>query len=41
MKIPRPARGVRWLVLQTASYDILVAVFAAAIGFSSADNYYS
>ena len=41
MTIPRPARGVRWLFFQTASYDILIAVFASAIGFSSAENYYS
>jgi hypothetical protein len=41
MAIPRPAKGVRWLFTQSASYDILIAVFASAIGFSSADNYYS
>lgn len=41
MAIPRPAKGFRWLLTQTAAYDILIAVFAAAIGFSSADNYYS
>src|SRR5262249_51435482 len=41
MPIPRPAKGLRWLFSQTATYDILVAVFAAAIGFSSADSYYS
>jgi len=41
MPIPRPAKGLRWLFSQTATYDILVAVFAAAIGFSGADSYYS
>ena len=41
MTIPRPARGLRWLFRQTASYDILIAVFASAIGFSSTENYYS
>ena len=41
MAVPRPPKGYRWLITQTATYDILIAVFAAAIGFSSADNYYS
>jgi hypothetical protein len=41
MTIPRPARGPRWLFTQTASYDILIAVFASVIGFSSAQNYYA
>src|SRR5258708_26614145 len=41
MTIPRPARGSRWLFTQTASYDILIAVFASVIGFSSAQNYYA
>src|SRR5262249_35578199 len=41
MAIPRPRTGVEWLLNQTATYDILIAVFASAIGFSSAENYVS
>src|SRR4051812_31976121 len=41
MAIPRPAKGLRWLVFQTAAYDIVIAAFAAAIGLSSGYNYYS
>jgi hypothetical protein len=40
MPIPRPPRGVRWILAQTATYDILIALFASAIGISSALNYY-
>lgn len=39
MPIPRPPKGVRWLFAQTATYDILIAGFASAIGFSSALSY--
>jgi hypothetical protein len=39
MPIPRPPQGLRWIVRQTATYDILITVFASAIGFSSAYNY--
>ena len=41
MPIPRPPQGVRWLFTQTATYDVLIAIFASAIGFSSAWNYAS
>jgi hypothetical protein len=41
MPIPRPPRGIRWILAQTATYDILIAVFASVIGFSSAWNYFS
>ena len=41
MAIPRPPRGIRWLFSQTATYDILIALFASAIGFSAAANYAS
>jgi len=41
MPIPRPPRGIRWILGQTATYDILIALFASVIGFSSAWNYFS
>jgi hypothetical protein len=41
MPIPRAQKGVRWLLAQTATYDILIAMFAAAVGFSSVANYLS
>jgi hypothetical protein len=41
MPIPRPPKGVRWLLTQTATYDFLIAVFASVIGFSSATNFAS
>ena len=41
MPIPRPPQGVRWLFAQTATYDVLIAIFASVIGFSSAWNYWS
>jgi len=41
MPIPRQPRGVRWILGQTATYDILIALFAAVIGLSSAWNYVS
>jgi len=39
MPIPRQPRGLRWVLTHTATYDILIAVFAAVIGLSSAWNY--
>jgi len=39
MPIPRQPRGVRWIATQTATYDILIALFACLIGLSSAWNY--
>jgi len=39
MPIPRQRRGVRWIASQTATYDILIALFASVIGLSSAWNY--
>ncbi len=39
MSIPRGPKGVRWFFGQTATYDILIAVFAAVIGFTSVANY--
>jgi hypothetical protein len=39
MPIPRQPRGVRWIATQTATYDILIALFASVIGLSSAWNY--
>jgi GAF domain len=41
MPIPRPPRGIRWLLTQTATYDVLIAAFTSVIGFSSAWNYWS
>lgn len=41
MPIPRPPRGIRWILVQTATYDILIALFASVIGLSSAWNYFS
>jgi hypothetical protein len=41
MPIPRPPKGVRWLLTQTATYDFLIALFASVIGFSSATNFAS
>jgi len=41
MPIPRPPQGVRWLFTQTAAYDVLIAIFASVIGFSSAWNYWT
>jgi hypothetical protein len=41
MAIPRPQKGIRWLIAQTATYDIVIALFASAVGFSSAVNYAS
>jgi hypothetical protein len=32
---------VRWLATQTGTYDILIALFAAVVGFSSVANYLS
>jgi hypothetical protein len=29
MPIPRPPRGIRWILTQTATYDILIALFAS------------
>jgi len=39
MPIPRPAKGLKWLFSQTATYDLVIAAFASVIGFSSAANY--
>jgi hypothetical protein len=39
MPISRQRRGVRWIAAQTATYDILIALFASVIGLSSALNY--
>ncbi len=39
MAIPRPPQGLRWLLAQTHTYDVLIAIFASAIGFSAAVNY--
>lgn len=39
MPIPRPHSGVRWWLEQPPLYDIVVALLAAVIGFSSAANY--
>jgi hypothetical protein len=39
MPIPRSPKGVRWLLTQTAAYDVAIAIFASLIGFSSAWNY--
>jgi hypothetical protein len=39
MSIPRPPRGFGWFFSQTATYDILIAIFASVIGFSAAVNY--
>jgi hypothetical protein len=39
MPISRQRRGVRWIAAQTATYDILIALFASVIGLSSAWNY--
>src|SRR4029453_643524 len=41
MPFPRPPRGVRWILAQTVTYDFLIAMFASAIGISSALNYLS
>jgi hypothetical protein len=41
MPIPRPPRGARWLLAQAGVYDLLIALFACAIGFTSAWNYAS
>ena len=41
MPIPRRPRGVRWIATQTATYDILIALFACIIGLFSAWNYAS
>jgi hypothetical protein len=41
MPIPRPPKGVRWILGQTATYDVLIALFASVIGLSSAANYIS
>jgi hypothetical protein len=41
MPIPRPPRGLRWTVQQTAAYDLLIALFASVVGFSAAWNYSS
>ena len=41
MPIPRPPGGVRWLLAQTGTYDVLIGVFASAVGFSSAWIYAS
>jgi hypothetical protein len=41
MPIPRARKGVRWLFTQTGTYDILIALFAAVVGFSSVANYLS
>jgi len=39
MPIPRQPRGVRWIATQTATYDILMALFASVVGLSSAWNH--
>jgi hypothetical protein len=39
MAIPRQNNGLRWLFIQTGTYDLLIAVFAAVIGLTSAVNY--
>src|SRR5262245_21017732 len=41
MPIPRQPGGARWIAAQTATYDILIALFASVIGLSSAYNYVS
>jgi hypothetical protein len=41
MPIPAPPRGWRWLFTQTPTYQILIALFAAPIGVSSAVNYWN
>jgi hypothetical protein len=39
MAIPRPRKGLRWLFVQTQTYDILIAIFAAIVGFPSVVTY--
>ena len=39
MAIPRPKTGWRWLVAQTATFDIATAGFTAIVGLTSAINY--
>jgi len=41
MPIPRPPRGVRWLLAQAGPYDILIVLLASFVGLSAAWNYYS
>lgn len=41
MPIPRPRRGLRWLITQTSTYDALIALVAFAIGIPSAFNNYA
>lgn len=41
MPIPPPPRGWRWAITQPPAYGILIALFAAPIGLSSAFNYWS
>jgi hypothetical protein len=40
-RIPRPERGIRWALQQTATYDVLIALFTPAIGVAAAWNYWS
>ena len=39
MGIPRPKTGWRWLVAQTATFDLATAGFTAIVGLTSAINY--
>jgi hypothetical protein len=39
MAIPRQKKGLRWLLAQTGTYDLLIAGFACVIGITSAVNY--
>jgi hypothetical protein len=41
MPIPRARKRLRWLLAQTATYDLLIALFAAVVGASSVVNYLS
>ena len=40
MGIPRPKTGWRWLVAQTATFDIATAGFTAILGLTAAANYW-
>src|SRR5262245_31939543 len=40
MPIPGPPKGWRWVIRQPSTYGILIGLFAAAIGASSALNYW-
>lgn len=39
MAIPRPHTGLRWLLRQPATFDILIAVFASVVGLSSVQSH--